>query len=71
MTLAAKKLYDIVRVLPDSEVSLRLETDGWARIKCDRSAFRVAGLPREDFPNLPDGRGGRTIEMHGVDPASR
>ena len=52
VTLSAKKLYEIVRSLPESEVSLRLEKDAWTRIKCDRSEFRVAGLPREEALDL-------------------
>ena len=63
VTLSAKKLYEIVRSLPESDVSLRLEKDAWTRIKCDRSEFRVAGLPREDFPNLPDGRSARSVKL--------
>lgn len=63
VTLSAKKLYEIVRSLPESDVSLKVEKDEWARIKCDRIEFRMAGLPREDFPSLPDGRGGRAIEI--------
>jgi DNA polymerase-3 subunit beta len=63
VTLAAKKLYEIVRSLPESDVSLKVEGGEWARIKCERIEFRMAGLPREDFPSLPDGRGGRTIEI--------
>ncbi len=59
VTLSAKKLYEIVRSLPESEVKLTLEKDAWTRIRCERSEFRVAGLPREDFPSLPEGRGGR------------
>ena len=63
VTLAAKKLYEIVRSLPEKEVSLKLESDSWARIKCDRVDFRMAGLPREDFPTLPEPKGGRAIEV--------
>jgi DNA polymerase III subunit beta len=63
VTLSAKKLYEIVRALPESDVSLKVEKDEWARIKCERIEFRMAGLPREDFPSLPDGKGGRAIEV--------
>jgi len=63
VTLSAKKLYEIVRALPDSEVSLTLEKDAWTRIKCERTEFRIAGLPREDFPSLPESRSGRAIEI--------
>jgi DNA polymerase-3 subunit beta len=63
VTLSAKKLYEIVRSLPDSDVSLRLEKDAWTFIRCERSEFRMAGLPKEDFPTLPDGKSGRAIEI--------
>jgi DNA polymerase-3 subunit beta len=63
VTLSAKKLYEIVRSLPESDVSLKVEGDDWARIRCERVEFKMAGLPREDFPNLPDGKAGRGIEI--------
>jgi DNA polymerase III subunit beta len=63
VTLAAKKLYEIVRSLPENEVRLKLEGDAWARIRCERVEFRMAGLPREEFPSLPEGPGGRGIEL--------
>src|SRR5512132_403556 len=56
VTLSAKKLYEIVRSLPDADVRLALEKDAWTRIRCERSEFKVAGLPREDFPTLPEAR---------------
>jgi DNA polymerase-3 subunit beta len=63
VTLSAKKLYEIVRSLPESDVSLKLEKDAWTFIRCERSEFRMAGLPKEDFPSLPEGKGGRAIEI--------
>jgi DNA polymerase-3 subunit beta len=63
VTLSAKKLYEIVRSLPDAEVKITLEKDAWTRIRCERSDFRVAGLPREDFPSLPEARPARAIEI--------
>ena len=63
VTLGAKKLYEIARSLPESDVSVKVEEDAWARIKCERVDFRMAGLPREDFPTLPDGKGGRAVEI--------
>src|SRR5512138_19219 len=63
VTLSAKKLYEIVRSLPDSEVKLKLEKDAWTRIRCERSEFRMAGLPKEDFPTMPDCRSGKEVEV--------
>lgn len=60
VTLAAKKLYEIVRSLPDSDVRIKVLPDAWVAIDCDKVSFKMAGLPREDFPALPEGgaRGG-------------
>lgn len=63
VTLAAKKLYEIVRSLPENDVRLTLESDAWARIRCERVEFRMAGLPREDFPTLPEPKAARGIEL--------
>jgi DNA polymerase III subunit beta len=56
ITLAAKKLYEITRSLPDSDVHLTVLPDAWTTIESERVRFKMAGLPREDFPALP-GRG--------------
>ena len=67
ITLSAKKLYEIVRSLPDSDVHLQIEDDGWASLDCARSHFRMAGLPREDFPSLPEAAAGAApVELPGA-----
>jgi DNA polymerase-3 subunit beta len=63
LTLQAKKLYEIVRSLPDSELLLKQLPDAWAAIECERSSFKMAGLPREDFPSLPESKPGKGIEI--------
>jgi DNA polymerase-3 subunit beta len=63
VTLGAKKLYEIVRSLPESDVRLKVEDDSWARIRCERVDFKMAGLPREDFPSLPEAKVGKSVEL--------
>jgi DNA polymerase-3 subunit beta len=63
VTLSAKKLYEIVRSLPESDVRLEVQSDAWATIECERVVFRMAGLPREDFPTLPDEKAGKAIDI--------
>jgi DNA polymerase-3 subunit beta len=63
ITLAAKKLYEIVRSLPESDVHLKLLPDAWTSIECERVRFKMAGLPREDFPALPEGGGATRVEL--------
>jgi DNA polymerase III subunit beta len=61
LTLPAKKLYEIVKALPETDV--RIEGDkGGVKVAADRFDSRMQSLPREDFPSLPDFSGAaRTV----------
>jgi len=63
ITLGAKKLYEIARSLPESDLHLTVLPDAWATVECERVYFKMAGLPREDFPTLPDGAVARGIDL--------
>jgi DNA polymerase-3 subunit beta len=60
ITLGAKKLYEIARSLPEGDIHIKVLPDSWATIDSGRTSFKMAGLPREDFPTLPElsGKGG-------------
>src|ERR671938_477639 len=53
MCVGARKLFEIARVLPDAPVNFRKEENNWAAVKCERSNFRIAGLERDSFPDVP------------------
>jgi DNA polymerase-3 subunit beta len=63
ITLGAKKLYEIARSLPESEIRLKVLPDSWATLECEQVSFKMAGLPREDFPSLPEGKAGKGVEI--------
>lgn len=52
VTLPAKRLYEIVRALPDKEIKFKRGEANWVTVTCGSSRFRIAGLPQEDFPIL-------------------
>jgi DNA polymerase-3 subunit beta len=54
VTLPAKRLYEIVRALPDKEIRFKKGEANWISVTCGSSRFRIAGLPQEDFPALPE-----------------
>jgi len=54
VALSAKRLYDIVRYLPDAEVRLKSEESSWTQITCQKARFRIVGLSRDDFPAMPE-----------------
>lgn len=51
--LQARKLFDIARLLPDSLVSFRKEENDWVTVECDRSKFKMPGVSKETFPEVP------------------
>ena len=56
LTLPAKKLYEIVRALPETDVRIEEDKNG-VKVAADRFDSRIQTLPREDFPALPEGSG--------------
>ncbi|MFA6636278.1 MAG: DNA polymerase III subunit beta [Candidatus Omnitrophota bacterium] len=54
ITIPAKKFFDIIRALPDeSPVSISMKKSNYVTIKSAKAQFRIIGLPKEEFPNLP------------------
>lgn len=53
MTLGAKALYDIVKALPESEVTLKQAPNQYVEITCGKVKYRLVGLAAESFPALP------------------
>jgi DNA polymerase-3 subunit beta len=49
----ARKLFDIVRLLPDATVNFRKEENDWVTVKCENFRSKIAGLPRDSFPEVP------------------
>jgi DNA polymerase-3 subunit beta len=56
LTLPAKKLYEIVRALPETEVRISEDKNG-VRVTADLFASRIQTLSKEDFPVLPESTG--------------
>jgi DNA polymerase III sliding clamp (beta) subunit (PCNA family) len=50
---AGAQAFDISRLLPDAPVNFRKEENDWVTIKCERSNFKVPGVARDTFPEVP------------------
>lgn len=57
IALSAKKLYEVVRELPQASIELQVDSDLQVAISCQRSNFRMKGLPKDEFPSVPDFKG--------------
>ena len=53
VVLQARKLFDIVRNLPDSEINFIKEENDWVKIICGASEFKIIGQAKEHFPSTP------------------
>jgi len=53
ITAPAKKVFEIVRELPEGDVRIAAGDGGWVRIEMGRARFKVMSLPKEDFPAVP------------------
>jgi DNA polymerase-3 subunit beta len=53
MCVQARKLFEIARLLPDAPVSFKKEDNEWVTVKCDRARFKMVGVAREAFPEVP------------------
>src|SRR5450755_3562377 len=53
-TIPARRLLDYVRLLPDSDVQVKVGDNHWANLVCGRSKTRIAGMSRDSFPELPE-----------------
>ncbi len=53
MCIQARKLFDIVRTLDGGDVHFKKEDNEWVRMKSGRANFRLAGVNREQYPEIP------------------
>ena len=56
LTLPAKKFFEIVKSLPETDIRIAEDKNG-VKVAADRFDSRMQTLPREDFPTLPDSTG--------------
>src|SRR5262245_34307265 len=53
IVLQARKLFDIVRSLPEGEINFAREQNDWVKITSASSEFRIVGQAKEHFPSTP------------------
>ena len=53
ITIGAKKVFEIVREMPDDTVKFKTTENNWVNITSGSANFKIVGLPADDFPILP------------------
>jgi DNA polymerase-3 subunit beta len=54
ITIPAKRFNDIIKELPDEDISISTMKNNSMIIKCSKCVFKIIGLPKEEFPKLPE-----------------
>jgi len=52
-TIPAKKLLELVRLLPEGEIKFKLLDNHWVEILSDKKKYKLVGMAKENFPALP------------------
>src|SRR6201987_3119082 len=52
-TIPAKKLLELVRLLPEGEIKFKLLENHWVQVTSDRRNYKLVGMSKENFPALP------------------
>src|SRR4051812_37902625 len=52
-TIPAKKLLELVRLLPEGEIRFKLLENHWIQITSDRKTYKMVGMAKENFPQIP------------------
>lgn len=51
--IQAKKLFEIIRALPEADVEIKSSDGDQVSIICERSRFKMLGQPKANFPEIP------------------
>ena len=66
ITVSAKKLYEIVRELPEELVHLEAASNFYLTLRCARAEFSLAGTAPEEYPDRPVVSPGRMALVQGA-----
>jgi len=64
VTVSAKKLYEIIRELPEESIEIEVSENFYLSIRCARARFSLAGTAAEEYPSLPDFAPGKLATLH-------
>ncbi len=53
ITVSAKKLYEILKELPEADINFSTRENDWVDIQCGKARFNIVGLSPDEFPFLP------------------
>lgn len=67
ITLPAKRFSDIIKELPDEDISITVKKNNLAIIETTNCQFKIMGLAAEEFPKLPEFKDKEVIYIEQVE----
>ncbi len=52
LSISAKKLFEILKELPDDIINIKSKDNHWVEMRCGKTLFNIVGLPTDDFPKF-------------------
>jgi DNA polymerase III subunit beta len=62
-TIPARRLFNIIRALPDQSIECTVDDDNTMEIKCAASTYKVLGLAADDFPVMDINKKARSFSI--------
>ncbi len=53
VTVNAKKIYEIIREVPNDQVQLKRLDNDWLEVRSGKSVFKIVGMDAKEFPQFP------------------
>lgn len=69
LTTGARKLYEMIREFPETDIRIRSVDNNWIEVSAERSRFRLVGLDPREFPAIPQpaaDSGAQTVRIPGT-----
>jgi DNA polymerase-3 subunit beta len=65
VTVNARKLYEIIKEMPDDKIELETNENNWLELKSGKAVFNIVGLSSEEFPNISNPSVEKLYEIEG------
>jgi DNA polymerase-3 subunit beta len=66
ITVSAKKIYEIIKELPDADIYFSTRENDWVDLRCGKAHFNIVGLSPEEFPYFPNINDAGCIRLDGT-----
>jgi DNA polymerase-3 subunit beta len=64
ITISARHLYEIVKNLPGSTVTIKKLDNNWAEITCEKVEYKIMGMAADEFQGLPSIKNAKMFKVN-------